>query len=262
MRKKKTLKIVLKGLILLVLGGIIINMSEDKIIYSNDPLIKNLQEKYPDNKKVKEIIEHIDEYPRELVSVLQHYEESVDYVYQYPTHQHYDVIPWNESDFDRDIPLFIQWDLRWGCDDYAGGMIGLNGCGPTALSMVIVGLTGNRSYDPRSVAQFSYENNYYLDGVGTKWLLMSEGATHFGITGIQIGTDQASVLQALNQNHPVILSVGPGDFTPTGHFIVLTGIDFDGKIIINDPNSRIKSEQTWDIERLCQQAVGAWEFYR
>ena len=39
--------------------------------------------------------------------------------------------------------------------------------------------------------------------------------------------------------------MGPGEFTSNGHFIVLTGLQ-NGRLKINDPNSRKNSEKTWD----------------
>ena len=42
--------------------------------------------------------------------------------------------------------------------------------------------------------------------------------------------------------------MGPGEFTSNGHFIVLTGLQ-NGRLKINDPNSRKNSEKTWDIDQ-------------
>ena len=39
---------------------------------------------------------------------------------------------------DSEIPLFIQWDKRWGNFAYGrSGTIGSSGCGPTSLAMVL-----------------------------------------------------------------------------------------------------------------------------
>lgn len=51
----------------------------------------------------------------------------------------------------------------------------------------------------------------------------------------------------------------PGDFTTTGHFIVLTGAE-DGRIRVNDPNSRKRSEKLWDYDRLEYQINNLWVF--
>ncbi|MFQ9921958.1 MAG: C39 family peptidase [Beduini sp.] len=261
--KRLLLVIVVFGIIIggsayLLQSGIF--MKQKKSFGLTDPLAIQLNELYPDNEKVQEIIYNLKNYPRALVSVLLVYEEEIDYVYNYPNRQHFDDIVLTEQDFKREVPLFIQWDSRWGYDYYADEMMGLNACGPTSLAMVISALTGNRDINPRSVAQFAYDNGYYVQDVGTMWTLMSEGASAFGVQGTQLPGNAQSILNALNQGHLVILSVGPGDFTPSGHFIVLTGIDEKGQIILNDPNSPKRSDLHWDIQRLVDQTAGAWEF--
>lgn len=45
------------------------------------------------------------------------------------------------------------------------------------------------------------------------------------------------MVDALQNGKLIISSQGPGLFTTGGHFIVLTGIDSDGGISVNDPNS-------------------------
>ena len=50
-----------------------------------------------------------------------------------------------------------------------------------------------------------------------------------------------------------------GDFTTTGHFIVLTGYE-DGRITVNDPNSRKRSEKTWDFDTLQYQIKNLWSY--
>ena len=46
------------------------------------------------------------------------------------------------------IPLFIQWDERWGYEQYGDDFLAVTGCGPTCLSMVYCGLTGNTQWNP------------------------------------------------------------------------------------------------------------------
>ena len=62
---------------------------------------------------------------------------------------------------------------------------------------------------------------------------------------------------ALEAGNPVILALGAGDFTSSGHYIVLTDYQ-DGQFYVNDPNSRIRSEQTWTYEQLEGQIRNIW----
>ena len=64
--------------------------------------------------------------------------------------------------------------------------------------------------------------------------------------------------KALGQAHPVILALGPGDFTTQGHYIVLRGITEEG-YQVNDPNSRVNSEKIWTYEELEGQIRNIWE---
>lgn len=161
---------------------------------------------------------------------------------------------------DGEIPLFIQWDKRWGYQNYGNNMIGIAGCGPTCISMVLCGLTQNEEYNPYFVAKFSEENNYYLNGVGTSWDLMTIGAKKLGLNSEQGTISSEYIMNRLSSSSPMICSMLPGDFTYTGHFIVLTGIDSKGNIIVNDPNSKKNSKKHWSLEVLIPQIKGIWRY--
>lgn len=211
------------------------------------------------NPKVREIMANKDQYPDQLVELLENNEETVDFVYDYPEKK--DTAPADTvGDVTQgEIPLLLQWDERWGYAYYADDMIAVNGCGPTAIAMVAVGLTGDNTITPYKVAQFAAENGYYAGDAGTSWSLMTEGARRFGICGEEMGLGESEIFSALENGHPVICSMRPGDFTTTGHFIVLTGVE-DGKIRVNDPNSQARSEKLWDYSRLEYQINNLWVY--
>ena len=109
------------------------------------------------------------------------------------------------------------------------------------------------------MAQSAAEQGYYEDGVGTSWQFMTEGVQQYGIYGEEMALSENTVFTALENGQPIICSMGAGDFTTTGHFIVLTGVE-DGKIIVNDPNSKEKSEKRWEYERLESQIQNLWVY--
>ena len=211
------------------------------------------------NPKVREIVKHKDRYPEELLELLESNEETADFVLNYPEKK--DVLPAETVGevVQGEIPLLLQWDERWGYAGYGDDMIAVTGCGPTVISMVAAGLTGDNTITPYKVAQFSEENGYYAGDSGTSWALMTEGAQQFGIYGEEMGLSESGVLSALENGYPVICSMSPGDFTTTGHFIVLTGVE-DGKIRVNDPNSRQRSNQLWDYSTLESQISNLWVY--
>lgn len=155
------------------------------------------------------------------------------------------------------IPFLYQTDPAWAEAPYAGGTVGENGCGPTCLSMAYIALTGKTDRDPAAMAQFS-ERQGYVEGGMTSWSLMTQGAAELGLSSEELPADESAVRQALAQGTPIICSVAPGDFTTTGHFIVLAGIADDGGIVVHDPNSAERSARTWDCQRILDQCLNLW----
>lgn len=211
------------------------------------------------NEKVREVMSRSEEYPDELLELLAGNEETVDFVLNYPEMK--DAAPAETvGEVEKGkIPLLLQWDERWGYAVYGDDMIAVNGCGPTAIAMIAAGLTGDNTITPYRVAQFSAENGYYAGDSGTSWTLMTDGAQQFGIYGEELGLSESEIYSALKNGHPIICSMKPGDFTSTGHFIVLTGTE-NGKIRVNDPNSRIRSEKLWDYSTLEYQINNLWAY--
>ena len=160
-----------------------------------------------------------------------------------------------------EIPHFLQWDSRWGYGTYYNGhMMALAGCGPTALSMVAVGLTGDASLNPMAVAEYSAQNGYVEESGATRWAFMTEAAAHFGLSVREVPLDESAIVNALALGKPIIMSVKPGDFTDSGHFIVLTGVTPEGEIRIHDPNSVIRTQKLWDISVFMEQAKVLWAY--
>ena len=217
-----------------------------------------------DEDKLRAILSDDTAYPAELQELVQKNPETLDYVYHYPTASvtaSTGAAALSEEETAGGVPLLIQWDSRWGYQRYGSGLIGYTGCGPTCLSMVVVGLTGDETATPAAVAEFAEQNGYYSSGTGTMWALMSEGCSHFGLTARELPLMEQSMAAALADGQPIIASVGPGDFTNNGHFIVITG-DSDEGFTVHDPNSVQRSERTWSFEELQGQIKNMWAFSR
>ena len=86
--------------------------------------------------------------------------------------------------------------------------------------------------------------------------MMTELATKLGLSAQELSLSEDSIRQELSQGHPIICIMGPGDFTTSGHFIVLTGVDSDGKITVNDSNSKKNSNKAWKIDDLMEPRSG------
>ena len=118
-------------------------------------------------------------------------------------------------------------------------------------------LTGSKNMNPAEIAVFAEKNGYYASGYGSSWTLISQGSGRLGLTATELPLVKKKMTDALEAGHPVILALGKGDFTTTGHYIVLTGVEEDG-FRVNDPNSRERSEKLWTYEQLEKQIRNIW----
>lgn len=253
-RKRRIIKLVrmtLAGGVIIVAVFSVKKVLGDRIMLTENGIVWDTGE--------LSVIEQSGDASDTLRELLENNPETADFIKNYPDMKDN---PPAESVGDMTkgvIPHLLQWDERWGYQTYGDNMIAVNGCGPTALSMVAAGLTGDNTITPYKVAGFAAEQGYYAGESGTSWSLMTEGAQQFGIRGEELGLSRKEVFSALENGQPIICSMRPGDFTTTGHFIVLVGTK-DGKIRVNDPNSLKRSEKLWDYETLEYQINNLWGY--
>ena len=200
----------------------------------------------------------LSEWPEELLDLLEKNPEAQEFVLNYPIKKDLDPeIDLSEYLDSSDVPLLLQWDERWGYSQYAGELMGLSGCGPTCLSMVCLYLLDDASYTPQYIAEFATENGYSVSGNGSSWTLISEGGEKLGLDVTEIPLDENRIIRNLEVGNPIICVMGPGFFTSTGHFIVMTEYE-DGYVKVNDPNSPNRSEQTWKLTEVMEQIRNLW----
>lgn len=198
------------------------------------------------------------DYPARLLTLLENHPESEAFVMEYPKYKDKSSEP-NMKEYKKcsSVPLFIQWDQRWGYAAYGDGIVGLDGCGPTCLSMCAVYYLQDTKLSPDYVADYAYKKGYYKNGVGSTWDLFTKGGAKLGLSVRELPLDESVMKNALQQGDSIILSVGEGDFTTKGHFIVVTGYTDEG-FKINDPNSYKNSDKLWTYERLSPQIKNLW----
>jgi len=200
----------------------------------------------------------LQDYPRSLIELLKKNPETEQFVLEYPTAKdNSPVIDISQHLNTDSVPLFMQWDQRWGYINYGSDVAGLTGCGPVCLSMAAVYVTDDPGFSPDKIIRFALENNYYVPGSGSSWTLISEGGVKLGLNVKELPLDEGRIRKALDAGMPVICAMGAGDFTTTGHFIVITGIR-DGKFTVNDPNSLKNSERLWSYEAIKGQIRNLW----
>lgn len=243
-RRKILLIMVLAAVAIICVRGLDAGKSAEQIVQS-----------YADRHNI-----YMSEYPDEMIQLLASNKETKKFVLEYP--QKKDIEP--EINLDKEVgggsvPRLLQWDQRWGYREYGDGVIGITGCGPTCLSMVYIYLTGDTSMNPYQMAVYSQNNGYYVNGTGTSWELMGNGASNLGLDAVQIPLDENRIIANLEAGNPVICSMGPGEFTKTGHFIVLTEYE-NGKFKVNDPNSKKRSRHKWSYEDIAESVLNIWVY--
>ncbi len=253
-----------------IVGGVFIFALAELGMWKGNALIQRLDNKivvyqekldgWMGKEKKGEKPEEREEYPEELSELLESNPETEDFVKDYPNREKWDKeVQLTEEEKSSKAPLFLQWDKRWGYAFYGDKMLAINGCGPTCLSMVLVGLKGDTDMNPKAVADYSARKGHLTKDSGTQWSFMTEGARGLGLEAEELPLDENKIIGALESGHQIICSMGPGDFTTTGHFIVIYGRR-DGKLLIHDPNSKIRSEMEWEYEDIYGQIKNLWKY--
>ena len=209
---------------------------------------------------IDDVLTQTDTYPPSLLDLLSRNPEVFEFVLAYPAKK--DAPPAPKLDAKEVtagiFPHLLQWDTRWGYALYGDDLIALTGCAPTCLSMAAAGLTGDASLTPAKIA-FAWERDgHYIRGVGTSWQAMSDSVAQFGLQSEELPLVETIIRRSLRDGKPVVCSVREGDFTISGHFILLAGIASNGDFIVHDPNSVERTAKTWTFEELEPQISNLW----
>lgn len=158
-----------------------------------------------------------------------------------------------------EVPLYFQTDYPEVM--YGSGTIETSGCSITSLAMVATYLTGY-DYLPDELAG-------YFGGRAENNIARLE----YGAEVLQLPYEKPEnwhgALAALKEGKTVIALMNANSiFTESQHFIVLTGVTEDGKILVND--SYAPNYEKWDLKKgfeegfeeyqLWQGYEGAWVF--
>lgn len=224
-------------------------------------MVKRLQELGENSELIAQVAADYRNYPEQLLEALANNPEMADFAAHYLEDKG-KVIGGGltESEKEQEYPLFLQWDPRWGYTSYGdNSVVGLSGCGPTALSMVLYYLTGNEALTPDVIAEYSMREGYYISGTGTAWLLLEDVPPLYGISVDQPEKNELVMKQALDRGELIICSMSPGDFTIGGHFVVVYGYTDEG-FLLNDPNCVARSHQAWSYSEIGGQIKHIWIF--
>ncbi len=159
----------------------------------------------------------------------------------------------------EEVPLYLQTD--YPNNMYGSGTIANNGCSVTCLAMVATYLT-DHEYLPDELARYfggAAENNIAR---------LEKGAEAMQLPWAKLENFHRA-LDALREGKVVVaLMEGQSLFTDSQHFIVLTGYNENGLIMVNDPYA--PNYEKWDLKRAFREGFsegdilcgfsGAWAF--
>lgn len=228
---------------------------------SSFEILKRLEELSKDSEIIARIYKNKELYPEKLLEALANNPEMADFTEKYLSNNGTVSSSLTAFEQKQKYPLFLQWDPRWGYAEYGdSSCIGLSGCGPTCLSMVLYYLTGDTALTPDKIAAYSSENGYYVQGTGTAWALLEDLPSLYHINVRQLSLSEEGMKAELDMGHMIICVMGPGDFTAAGHFIVVYGYDKDG-FMVNDPNCVARSRKRWKFEEIEKQIKNLWTYW-
>ena len=158
------------------------------------------------------------------------------------------------TDASTPVTYYNQTDVRWSGISYSGSTIGVAGCGPSCVAIVVSSLTGT-ALTPDEAAAWSERTGHAAYGNGSYPALIPDALEHYGLTVERAGTPSAQQLvDALAAGKLVVVLMGPGAFTTGGHYIVLRGVTAAGSVLVADPYTYSFCQREWDIGLILRQA--------
>ena len=167
---------------------------------------------------------------------------------------------------------FLQTDSRWKSLPYSAPSgesqkrtIGSSGCGPTCAAMLITTITG-KSFTPDMACEWSLKRGYKAPNQGTYYSYFVPQFEAYGIKcerlnfstlyGDKKSATHKKAFDLLKKGYYLIACMGKGRWTSSGHFVVVWWED--GKIRINDPNSKADNRMNGDYDTFTSQVKYYW----
>ncbi len=165
---------------------------------------------------------------------------------------------------------YLQTDPRWKAADYSAKgektTIGASGCGPTAMAMVLA-TWADKSVTPATECAWALAHGYKAPNQGTYYGYFKPAAARYCINCRMLNSvsiygnaksayhDQAA--KALEDGALVIACMGPGNWTRSGHYVLVWRIDGE-TVYINDPASTLARRTKGSYVLFRQQVKYYW----
>ena len=162
-----------------------------------------------------------------------------------------DTVYYNQFDY-NDVPYRYNDDPK---DPEYTTTIGNSGCGPTCAAIVLSTFL-DEEITPITMCEYSISQGDLGVG-GTYVKFFDDVLNEYNMDYKKQKQTSSNIIESLEAGNYIIASMGNGTFTNgNGHYIVLTGIDEKGNIIVADPASRQRTDTTWQVNIFEEQAKG------
>lgn len=224
---------------------------------NKDELKKNIESWLGENPKAKWVYDNFDDLDNVDAYLAGNDEDTIEFVYNMNNGlTNFPYTPGQSVDLERKTPYFIQWDNRWAYNKLGNRNIGISGCGPTSMAMILSRLKKDNSITPDKIAK---DAQNYMGNEGISWNFFYDGAKKYDYKIEDVALNEEAMKKALGKG-PLLVSVNRGYFTLFGHIFVIDSYK-DGKFIINDPNSLRNSKIEWTFDQISNQIVKIWSIY-
>ena len=152
------------------------------------------------------------------------------------------------------IPLIYQYDYRkMVCSLYGvNKSVASSGCGAAAASMLIAYIRQNYNQTPYTLFYWAVDQGWY-HGDGLHYEAIRKLLSNYGVGSHLAKVSSENIISALRGSQPIVIKMGPGTFTNNGHYIVLRGLDEDGWVLVNDPNSSGRSQYSYPVSLILRE---------
>lgn len=153
---------------------------------------------------------------------------------------------------------FLQGDPEWGSKSFTitGNRyqnMSNSGCGPTAASMV-VNYYADDTITPVEIADYTVKNGYRTRSSGTAYGLFGALAEKYDVEYYETFSSSEAYNWMTSKEDPLIIcSMGPGNWTREGHYILLWKVEGEN-VFINDPGSTDINRTNSTFKKLSSQA--------
>lgn len=165
---------------------------------------------------------------------------------------------------------YLQTDPRWGSLDYSAPgektTIRASGCGPTAMAMVLA-TWADPSVTPATECAWALRHGYKAPHSGTYYGYFVPAGARYDLKVYRLnlsniyGNDRSAyhalAKDALDRGDLVIACMGKGNWTSSGHYVLVWKID-GNTIYINDPASTLSRRTRGSYALFKQQVKYYW----